>query len=337
MLAHQRGFASTSHLQAVRQSAALVAGGADLSGVRDAYPPLPTLVATVVPGGTLGLCVVSALFAGVALHTVWERLLDRDVPRWLVGLLLLPILAVPAVAYLASESLPGIATISLLAVAVQGFVRFARERSTEGGFVAGLALAAAFCFSPITVPYALALGASTVFLARERFREEPAAAPATVGVVLFPVTFAIAAWMFMQWRFSGTVFATLADAPAFLAFPGGAWASLGDAAATVGLGLLHSPLYLLMAVSMGVRRPLPLLGYLMPVAGSVLAVWIGLLFTQVSSTVLFTMLALISVPRRPRRGLVVALAVVALAQLALGWLWPPTSPGFTEWVAALRG
>ncbi|PVZ09980.1 hypothetical protein [Actinomycetospora cinnamomea] len=259
----------------------------------------------------------------------------RDVPWWLVGLLLLPILGVPAVAYLVSESLPGIATLSLLAIAVQGFVRFARERSTEGGFSAGLALALAFCFSPITVPFALALGASTVFLARERFRDEPSAVPATVGVVVFPVVFVIAAWTFLQWRFSGAAFATLVDSPGFLAFPGGVWASLGAATVTVGLGLLHAPLYLLMAVSMGIREPLPLIGYLLPIAGSVVAVWTGLLFTQVSTTVLFTLLALIAVPRRPRRGLVFALAVVAVAQLALGWLWPPTSPGFAEWAGAL--
>jgi hypothetical protein len=29
------------------------------------------------------------------------------------------------------------------------------------------------------------------------------------------------------------------------------------------------------------------------------------------------------------------LAAVALAQLVLAWVWPPTSPGFADWLATV--
>jgi hypothetical protein len=35
------------------------------------------------------------------------------------------------------------------------------------------------------------------------------------------------------------------------------------------------------------------------------------------------------------RSVGVALAVVALAQTALAWLWPPTSPAFHAWFSLL--
>jgi len=136
--ANVRGFESSTHRTFAAQAAAVRAGGPDLAGLEAAYPPLPTLLAGLVPGGSLGLSGVASLFAGCTLHLVWEQLVRRDVPTLLIGCLLLPLFAVPAVAYAASQSVAGIVLLSMLAVAVHGFVRFTVNRDTEAGFLTGL-------------------------------------------------------------------------------------------------------------------------------------------------------------------------------------------------------
>lgn len=334
--ATHRGYVSEPHREAMAAAAATAAGGSDLGGLGAAYPPGPVVLALIVPGGAFGLCVVSSLAAAFMLHTLIEHLLGRGMSLRATLAVLAPLYATPAVALLASQSVTGIATLALLTTAVVGYLRFARERSTEGGFVAGLALAGAFLYSPIALFYAAALGIATVSVARERYRREPAAVPATVGVVLFPVAFMLLAWMFMEWRFAGSVFATMQGDPRILAFPGGPWPSLLAAAATVGISLLHAPLYLAAGAALLVRERSALLAYVIPIAGSIIAVWTGLLFTQVTGTVLFTVLALVAIPHRPSRRLLVAVVVIALAQAALGWVWPPTSPGFVEWWHLIR-
>jgi hypothetical protein len=333
--AHLRGFESASHRTFAAQAAAVRAGGADLAGIGAAYPPTPTLLAGVVPGGTLGLSVVASLFAGYTLHLVWERLVRRGFPVVLVGCLLLPLFAVPAVAYAASQSVAGIALLSLLAVALHGFVRFTVSRDTEAGFVTGLALAAAFTFDPIALFYALALGAATWFIAHDRFRTEVAGARATLAVIVFPTLFTTLAWAFLEWRFSGATFGTIFGSPDVLTFRGGMWPTLVAASVAVGTALLHVPLFLAIGAVYAVRRPVALVGYLVAVPASVVAVWIGLRYTPVTAYVLFTLIALVSVPRNIGHRTGVALGAVALAQLVLAWWWPPLSPGFSDWVAAV--
>ena len=296
---------------------------------------MPTLLAAVLPGGSLALSVVAALSAGVILQLLWEQLLALELPRLLVGALLSTVFGVPAVAYLASQSVAGILSLSLLTVALLGFIRFSAAGSTEGGFIAGLAFALAFLTSPIALFYALAVGAAAAIVAVERGRTSPGAVSATVGVLLFPAVFMAGAWAFLEWRFAGTAFHGLLAAPGVFAFPGGLAPSFVAAAGTVGIGLLHAPLYAVVGVLVARVRPVALVGYLLPVLGSVVATWIGLIFTQIGVYVFLTVLALTALPRRPPRPLRAVLLVVALAQLVLSWVWPPTSAGFTEWTSAM--
>lgn len=335
--AWRQGFASPSHRQLVLQAEQVLAGGPDLAGLDHAYPPLPTLIALLVPGGTLGLSVAASLAASLMLFFSWERLYRRNFPAWMIAGLLPALFLVPAIAYFASQSLPGVASFSLLALALQRFMRFLVHRDTEAGFVTGLALGGAFLFDPMALFYALALGLAAAPVALDRFRAEPSAAPATVAVMVFPTLFLVLAWSFLEWRFTGVAFGTVATNPDFLAFRGGALSALGDAARAIGADLLHVPLYLCVALVYAVRRPIALLGLLVLVPGSVLALWLGLRYTPVTAYVLFTVVALMAVPRNVRRPVQVLLAAAGLAQLALAWVWPPTSPGFTEWLAAVLG
>ena len=68
---------------------------------------------------------------------------------------------------------------------------------------------------------------------------------------------------------------------------------------------------------------------------STFAVWVGLRYTEVTAYVLFTLVALMSIPRKTDRVTSYALAVVGVVQLVLAWVWPPTSAGSTQWLAIL--
>lgn len=332
--ADRRGFVATGHGLFLEQAARVAQGGADLDGLGSAYPPVPVLLAGVLPGGALALSVVAALFAGVTLHLTGEQLLRRGFGWPVVAGLVLPVFAVPAVAFAASQGMAAIASLSLLAVALQGFVWFVVDGDTDAGFVCGLALAATFFVDPIAVFYALALGLAAWFFATDRLRAAPSAAPATVAVMVFPTVFVALAWAFLEWRFTGQALSLVATNPDLFMFPAGVLGGLG-AALTVGAALLHVPLFLAVALVYAVRTPVALVGYAVSVLASVLAVWVGLRFTPVTAYVLFTLVALMSIPRRGGRGLSRALAAVGVVQLVLAWVWPPTSPGFEQWLAVV--
>ncbi|HVH24210.1 MAG TPA: hypothetical protein VNA11_17315, partial [Pseudonocardia sp.] len=66
--------------------------------------------------------------------------------------------------------------------------------------------------------------------------------------------------------------------------------------------LLHVPLYLAVALVYAIRRPISLIGLLICCrAGSVVAVWLCLRFTPVTAYVLYTVVALMAVPRNTGR------------------------------------
>jgi hypothetical protein len=113
------------------------------------YPPLPVLLAGILPGGALGLSVVASVVGGITLHRTLELLVRRRTSTGLIWCVLPALFAVPAVVYAASQSVATIASLALLVVALEGFGAFGLGRSTEARFRTGLALAAALLFDPL--------------------------------------------------------------------------------------------------------------------------------------------------------------------------------------------
>ena len=75
----------------------------------------------------------------------------------------------------------------------------------------------------------------------------------------------------------------------------------------------------------------------MLVPGSVLALWLGLRYPPVTAYVLFTVVALMAVPRNVRRPVQVLLVAAAPGPAGAGLGVPPTRLGFTGWLAAVLG
>ncbi|WP_157017359.1 hypothetical protein [Cryptosporangium arvum] len=311
------GYRSGVHTRLERRADAVVDGGAALGGLEHAYPPVPTFLAGVLPGGELALSAVAALFAGVLLHVLAERLVLRRVPLVVAVALLASLVAAPVAAYLASEALPSIAITALFALAIDGFTRFVIDKDTEGGFVAGLSVALAAGFDSVALVFALALAVVAPSIAGARYRSERGSATATLAVVLFPIGFVTVAWLFVQWRFTGML-PTVA-----FTFRGGVLEGFDAAARTVLTAVGHAPLYVLGAGLAAWRRPTSLVACLAPVIALLFAAWLGVGYSPGLAYVLLAYTAVITVRRPENRVVAVLLVAAAILQITLAWWSPP--------------
>jgi len=329
--AQHRGF-SDPGLRLLEQRASLArTGGADLSGLRYGYPPLPTLVAVVSGGSTLSLSIATCVCTGIMLGYVARRLLQRVSAVTTVALLL-PICAVPVMWYAGSQLFAPVASLAFLAVALDGFVRFTAHGETEGGFVAGLALAMCLCCDPGALVYGLVMCAFAPLIRHSRYRGEHSVM-AIDTVLLFPIAAVAVGWLFLEWKFAGTFPGSLDyEAGArLLAFPSGVADTMAAAIRSAGTSLIHVPLYAAAAVIFYLLRPAAMAGLLLPVCAVIVVLWLGFVYGPPVAYLLFTILALITISETASRRFEPALAAVALGQLALVLAWPPASPYFSEW------
>ncbi len=316
IIVHARGFVSAPNAALEVHGQLARAGGPVALGW--AYPPIPTFLASVLPGGALALALVSSLLAGVAMASLWDRLERRNTPLPLRVMLLASLALVPPVLYGATQDLAAFAGLAFLIVALDGFARFIVDRDTRGGFQAGLMLAFAFGCDPVALVYASALAAAAPLLARARFRSEPHAAVATASVLIFPVAAAAGAWAFLEWRFTGSAFAGIADHGTFFQFPDGVLHGLVAAVGDTAWAVLHTPVYLAVGALLFLRKRIAVAGYAIPLAGLVVADWIGLEYANVTAFMLLAAVAIVTAPRRPGPAATRLLIAAAAAQIVIG-------------------
>jgi hypothetical protein len=334
--AEHRGFAgSANRLLQERSDAARGAGG-DMSGLRDAYPPLPTLLAGILPGGTAGVAVCTGVLAGIAMQLVTFRLARRQVSVPLAAALLLALIGVPVMWFEGTQNLSGFLALMFLVIAIDGFVRFVAREDTVGGFVAGLMLAAAFLCDPVALVYTAALGVAAPFLAPRDLRHQSGAMRATASVLVFPTIAVVGAWAFLEWRFTGGAYATIRHDQRWFAFDHGVLRTTLDALRWTGEAALRSPVYLCVGVLLMRRRAVVAFGYAVPLAGLFVARWIGMEYSVALAFALLTLVGLYSVPRPGARGERWLLGAAALVQLVLALAWAPDSAEFHAWADAIR-
>lgn len=293
-------------------------GSGDFGWISAAYPPVPVGIAGVLPGGTLALGLVGAFVAGALIHSLVERLVRRETPAWLVVLLVATLAATPFFGYMASASLAEFLGFSLVTIAMAGFLRFAMDGDTDGGFQAGLLLGLAAACDASTVVFALFLGLAAPFVAHRRFRASPLVGRASAAVLAFPAVMAVLGWAFLEWRFTGSAFAVLQRS---IAAAEPSWSSLGSVTTAVAVVMTQLPLFVLCGILLFLRRRPALIGYLLPFPALVLSLWLGLRAPSGLTVMLYTALALLAVPARPSRPVAALLAVAAVGQLALTWVF----------------
>lgn len=338
VLAHQRGFTDPELRLLVERAHLTRTGGSGLAGIRYAYPPLPVLLALVLPGGVLTLSILTCLFSGATLGYLGERLLRR-LPAVPTVILLTPLVAVPAMWLFASQSLAAIIALSFLAIGLDGFVRFAAYGETGAGFVAGLALGLSYCADPGALLYGAVMCVLGPVIAHIRYRDDSAAGVSISAVLFFPVLALAVGWAFLVWKFSGTFPGSLSYAPGahVLAFPHGTLSALGHAALTALADVVRVPLYLVACAVLFPRRLAAVSGMLLPVIALTLALWLGFAYSAVNAYYMFTVLALTLITHSPARRFQRVLIAAAVIQVVIGIVLPPAEPGFGSWVRALLG
>jgi hypothetical protein len=330
--AHDRGFVSPT-LQFVVNRGHLATSGPGLSHLQYVYPPLPVLLAIILPGDQLSLAICACLFSGLM-----ASLLVRRIGLLRAMMLGMPLIAVPQMWFFNSELLPAVIALTFLAVALFGFIQFASYGETYGGFIAGLALAASYAADPGAILYALVMCLFVPLLGARRYHGDPQGPIGAALVIAFPVVAMSACWSFLIWKFSGTWPGNLDYAPTahVLQFPDGVLGGLGHALASAFADLARSTLYIAAAVVVAVRRRSILfgVGLVLPVLALALALWLGFAYSAISAYYMFVLLAIAVITNhrlmdRPQYATV--LVIAAAVQVIIGIeLLPPTT-GFTVW------
>jgi hypothetical protein len=334
-----RDLASGSNVRLEQSGSVIAWGSRDLGNfIGVLYPPIPIAIASILPGGAAMLGFVGALAAGVMLHVAWERLRLREVPGWLIVVLLVTFGATPAFAYLSTQDLSGFIGLGLFTLAVSGFLRFATDGDTEGGFMCGLALGVAVACDPVALIYTVCLSLAAAPVAWQRYRGETHAVRASALVIGFPAVGAVLGWTFLQWRFTGSAFGWLTDAPGTFDFPEGVWGGLADSFRRGAIGLLISPLFLLTQSLLIWRRREAVLVAVLPVVGLSVSLWLGLRTASGHTIVLLSLLALMSVPRKPSKLMASLIASTAVLGFALVFYRiTSTDNVLHEWLSAVAG
>lgn len=311
LAASRAGFASPEVVD-LAERAEIIRNGRGLDQLSSAYPPLPTLLAAILPGGTVPISVMSAVSGGFALQLVLARLVRRQIGLGLGAVLVAALVCSPIVWFQATQNPAQFMALMFLVLAIDGFIRFIVREDTAGGFAAGLALAGAFLCDPIGVVYAVAIAASGPLLARQRgFNDRNRAA---ILVLIFPTLSTLASWAFLEWRFSASAFATVWRGTEAFRFNG---ASIEEALADVASIAATSLVFLAVGAVVVRRRPRAAATLAVPFVGMVLTAMVGLPFAPGLGLVMLTVVALYSVPRRLNTIERSVLGVAAVAQIVV--------------------
>ncbi|MCW2539912.1 MAG: hypothetical protein JWN95_1637 [Frankiales bacterium] len=332
--AHAGGFNDHTNASLRQHARAIHWGSSDLSFLGQLYPPLPTGVAGLLPS-TFALAVLGALGAGVIIEALGARLRARGMSWPALLALLISFGASPSFALTATTDLRAFMALTFLALALEGFLRFAFAGQTHGGFQAGLAIGFAALCDPIAIVCAFGFALAAPLIARTRFRDEKAAGRATAGVLLFPTVAGVLGWTFLCWRFNGSAIGWLHDAAPELGFGHGVLTQMDTATRALGRPLLFSPVFVLALLLLVYRRRyLMAIGTALPLGCVWVAGWVGMQFHPQWTSVLLGVVGVVALPRRPGRTMTALIVLVAGTGLLLKWTLA-SSPLVLAWQHAL--
>jgi hypothetical protein len=304
-----------------------------LGWVSQSYPPLTLAIARALPGGEFTLAIAGAVLAGILIQLTIERLVLRSVPLRVAPLLVAGVVCTPVFWYVATQDFGAMLALTLLSVALTRLLDFVVNRSTESGFVAGLAFGAATMCAPAVPVFALAGGLATVLVPAGGARvRELARTRAAVAVIVFPSAAALAGWMFLQWRFTGSWTASFShQSPGLLRFPGGVVASFERAVSLTAHDLVLAPVLVITAVFLLARRPLGSLACALPVVCVIADQWLGVPLSQTATVLLLSVMGLTVLPQHLTATERVVLWLGVAAQCGALWYERIGDPAVWTW------
>lgn len=279
------------------------------------YPPIPTILASLLPGGAVTLGVIGSLAAGFFLQRVIEWLRRRRLSMTERIAFFLIVAATPLFAFLVTTNLEITLGLVLFGLGMIDLVRFIVFANTQAGFRVGMYFAAAALSAPAFLFSILIAACVAPFLVHSR----RGAGMANFLVLVFPTVAAFVAVEVLVVVFHGDPIAVLGRS-GILFRPdritrvaellGSAWGWLYFVPAAAG-----------MAIAFLVRRPIvalvpPLL------TGSILLMAVLGVTPQGSAGMTFLILMAVAIAFAPRvrpGAARMTITLLATIQVAVGW------------------
>ena len=291
---------------------------ADPEWIGQIFPPISTLLATIIPGGRAGLAVAGALVAGIFLQKLIEIMVQRRFPRSTAIILILAIGANPLFAYTALENFPAFVGLAFFGIAISDLVRFVAWSNTRSGFRAGMLLMLATLSDLSGLVYVLTAALAAPFLKLARAHQK-GARWANVLVIVYPTVSALAAIFFLNWVFTGHLFNSFGRA--VVQDTGERFAHLGAVLLSVNGLFLVAPVLSAWLMALIVRRPGAIIVSTLVFAAVLGAYVLGFIPSGSAGNtfILMTVMAIALVPTAKERVTTILVDIIAVLQIAIAW------------------
>lgn len=300
------------------------------------FPPISTIVATIIPGGRAGLAIVGALVAGIFLQKLIEIMVQRRFALSTVVILTLAIGANPLFAYTALENFAAFLGLAFFGIAASDMVRFIAWRNTRSGFRAGILLMLA-TLSDLSGPvYVLTSALAAPFLRLARAHEKGARG-ANVLVIVYPTVSALGAMFFLNFIFTGDVLNSTGRG--ILEGADERFEALGPLFATPNGWLLVAPVISAWLIALIVRRPGSIVVSSLVFVAVLASFVLGLLPSGSAGNtfILMTVMAIALIPTAKERSTGLMVDVVAVLQIVIAWATALNRDVVVTWMTAVAG
>lgn len=321
----------TPNTQLLERLSGIAWDRADPEWIGQIYPPISTLLAVIIPGGSFGLSIAGALIAGIFLQKIVEIMVQRQFPPSTAVILTIALAVNPLFAYTALENLAGFLGLAFFGLAVSDVTRFVVWRNTRAGFRAGILLMLATLSDLSGVVYVVAVAVAAPFLRQAR-ADQPGARGANVLVAIYPTVAALAALFALNAVFTGA----LMSSSGLAIFDGTAerWAALGPLFTTLNGWLLVAPVLSAWLIAIIVRRPGAIIVSTLIFVAVRGADVIGLIPASAAGItfILMTVLAIALIPTANDRSRTVLVNIVAALQIVIAWVAAFNREVVVEWM-----
>lgn len=307
---------------------------ADPEWIGEIFPPISTLVATLLPGGRAGLAIAGALIAGIFLQKLIEIMVQRQFFPTTIVILTVAVAANPLFAYTALENFAAFLGLAFFGIAASDIMRFVAWRNTRSGFRAGMLLMLATLSDLSGLLYVLTSAAAAPFLRLARADQKGARA-ANVLVIIYPTVSALAAIFFINFVFTGSLLNSLGRD--ILEGTPERFAALGPLFTTVNGWLLIAPVLSAWLIALIVRRPGSIIVSTLVFVAILGAYVLGLLppGSAGNTFILMTVMAIALVPTPKNRLTTILVDVVAVLQIVIAWAAAVNRPVVVDWMQAV--
>jgi len=324
----------SSNAQLVERVTGIPWNSVDASWLSTIYPPISTLLASITPGGRLGLGVIGALVAGVLLQRVLTILVQRRVPRSTTIILMVALAGNPLFFFMAIENLPAFLGLAFFGSALAHVVRFVVWGNTQSGFRAGLLMMFAALSDLSGLLYVATAALASPFLHHWR-QHQPGARRANFLVIVYPTVGALASIVLLNLVFLGRASGQIGQELAQSS--GGRMETLIALFGTPTGWLLVAPVVSAWLISLIVRRPGAILVSSLVFLALMAAFVLGLLPSGSAGNtyIMMILLAIALIPTARTRLATSLVNVVALLQIVIAWFTAFDRPLVHDWMNSL--